>query len=356
MKKKLVSLLQMALGLGIILFILLRMQGRGDLGKLLDAIRDAAGNWQYLAVGALIFGCCINLCVTRWYVILRAQGLVLPFRRLLTLYFVGHFFNAFMFGATGGDVVKAYYVATETKHKRTEVVSTVFIDRALGLLSLVLLTVVMMLCRLPFFLSQPQMRVAIVFNVLLLSASVVGLAVVFRQNLFERWELFRRLERKTAMGQIISRAYNAFRICLQRPSLLVRTTILSLLNQVFLVTCTFYLGISLGLDLKFVSYLTVFPIINAVSAIPITPGGLGTRETAAIYLLGAFGVPDTTAVVLALLLYATVLLWSLAGGVVYVFYSYVRGTLPPTTVVDLDAERAHGHDLNTPTRDTGSGQ
>lgn len=340
MKKKLTSFLQMAIGLGIIAFLLARMHQRGELGQLAEAVRGGADHWPLLAAGVVFFGGCILACVTRWNVILQEQGVHIPFRHLLTLYFVGHFFNAFLFGACGGDVVKAYYVAKETRHKRTEVVSTVFIDRLLGLLALVLLTVVIMLLRWRFFLSYPQMRLAIVFNLVLLFGAVVFFALGFRRNLFERWRFFRTMEQKTALGNIIARAYQACRLCI-RPKVLFKTTILSLINHVTLVVSTFYLGMGLGIEVGFLDYLTVCPIINAISAIPITPGGLGTRESAMIYLFGVLNVPGTTAMVLSLFLYGTVLVWSLAGGVVYMFYSYVRGTLPPASEVEAQAHETN---------------
>ena len=45
------------------------------------------------------------------------------------------FFNAFLLGSTGGDLLKAYYAARETHHKKTEAVVTVFVDRIIGLFS-----------------------------------------------------------------------------------------------------------------------------------------------------------------------------------------------------------------------------
>jgi uncharacterized membrane protein YbhN (UPF0104 family) len=85
------------------------------------------------------------------------------------------------------------------------------------------------------------------------------------------------------------------------------------------------LGIALEIPLAFTDYLVVFPVINAVAAIPVTPGGLGTREGMAIFLLHVLGVQATDAITLSLLLYASVLAWSLVGGGVYAVYVYTYG-------------------------------
>lgn len=327
MKKTLISLAQIVVGVAILAAIFLKFQRSGDLGKLVEAIRTAAGNWPILVFGTLGLGFSFLFCTVRWMYLLEAQGVKLPFRRLLTLYLIGQFFSAFMLGATGGDVVKAYYVATEARHKRAEVVTTVFVDRVVGMLALIGLVVVVMLVRLPFFLAHPRMRVVIVFNALLLTGMISILFVVFRRNVFERWAFFRRLEQRTALGEIIGRVYNSMRFCLRHPGLLPKTIFLSFLNHTTMVTWSLYIAIALDIPHGFIALLTVVPLINAVAAIPLTPGGLGTRETMAIYMFGALGVPAARAVTFSLLCYGAILVWSAIGGVFYMVYA-IRGGKP----------------------------
>jgi len=316
-KRKILPLLQLALGIGIILLIFLKLKNQGSLGQLAAALRGVAHHWPFLAAGLLGYGGCILICAIRWRWLLRAQGLLLPFRRVIELYFIGQFFNSFLPGAVSGDFVKAYFAAKETDRKKTEAVSTVFIDRIIGLLGLIILAVSVMIARLPFFLAYPKTRVALVFNVILLALAVGAALLIFRRNAFERWPLFRRLEAKTSLGEIVSRAYRAFHVCISHRGLLFRTTAVSALNHLVLVGVCALLGRALGIGLPFGDYLAVFLVINAVAAIPVTPGGLGTRESASIYLLGVFDVPAPTAFTLSLLIYATILCWSLVGGVVY---------------------------------------
>lgn len=302
-----------------------RTSRRYGLPLLAASFQRAASNVEFIVCALLSSLLCLTVCALRWKVLLDAQGMVLSFWRVFALFFIGHFFNVMMPGSVGGDLVKAYYVAREAQHKRTEAVSTVFIDRVIGLLALVGLCAVIMVVRLPFFLSFPETKAALVFNAALLGGSVVGLFVVFRRNVFEQWGFFRRLEERTALGGIISRVYSAFRLCMNRPVVLFKTLVYSLINHVTLIVSAFFIGQALEVTSPFSDYLTVFPIINAVAAIPITPGGLGTREVATKFLLGTVGVPEITAVPLSLLLYAALMGWSLLGGVIYIVYSQKRG-------------------------------
>ena len=113
--------------------------------------------------------------------------------------------------------------------------------------------------------------------------------------------------------------------CEHNPVVLLQTMTLSLINHMTLVVSTSLLGYALGIDIPFVDYVTTIPIVNAIAAIPLTPGGLGTRETTAKFLLGVLGVQSSRAVLLSLLLYGSQMFWSLVGGIVYLSYAYKSG-------------------------------
>jgi len=325
--KKLLSLLQFAIGFAILAYLFVGMKDRADL---LHAVRTALNHWPLLAAGFATFLVCLILCAIRWNLLLKAQGLRLPFRRVLSVFFIGHFFNAFLFGVTGGDVVKAYFVTMETPDKKTEAATTVFVDRIIGVLALIILTGVIMAARFRFFMAHSQTRIVMVFNLLLLAVTAVGMLIVFRRNVFERYAFFRRIEQRTALGAVIAKVYSAFHSSLSQRGVLVRTLLLSSVNHVTYVVAIFFLGGALDVNLPFIDYLTVFPIITAISALPITPGGLGTREAMSKWLLGVLAVPATRAVSLSLLSYGVVLAWSLAGGIVYLNYALRKGRRAPS--------------------------
>ncbi|MBT3293897.1 MAG: flippase-like domain-containing protein [Verrucomicrobia bacterium] len=322
MKKKLIALLQFAIGIGLIAFIFYRMDNKSDM---LEALRAGAQHWPIMVLGVSSFLVCLLLCMLRWKLLLDARGMHLPFGRIFQLYFIGQFFNSFLFGATGGDVVKAWFVTREMPDRKTEAVSTVVLDRIIGLAALVILTVIIMLFQLPFFLAHEATRWSLVFFGALLGGMIGFLALTFGHNWMERWAFFKRLEERTALGKIITRAYGTVRDCMQDPMLLVKTLTLSIANHVVLIGCAYGLGRGLEISLNFWGYLKVFPVINAVAAIPATPGGLGTRETAAKFLLGVLGVAESRAVLLSLLIYIAVLFWSLVGGGIYMLYIAKHG-------------------------------
>lgn len=322
MKKRLFTFAQFAIGIALLAVLFATMKDRSNL---VSAIREAWTNWPFLLAGVMLFAVSICFSGYRWHILMHAQGIKLPIRRTLLLFFIGQFFNSFLIGATGGDLVKAFYVTKETDHKKTEAISTVFLDRIMGLLGLLILINIVMVWRLKFFLSYRETRLALAFFSAVTIAAVGGLIVVFGQNLFERWSFFVRLEKNTAFGSILSRVYSAFQVGFKHPGVFLKSIILSVLNHFNLVCMSAILGYALGIRLPFSDYLTTILMINAIAAIPLTPGGLGSRDTAAKFLLGVLGVQASRAVLLSLVLYGTMMSWSLVGGIVYLVYACRSG-------------------------------
>lgn len=288
--------------------------------QLQESFSVMSTNWPLALAGLLLFGVCLAICTVRWKLVLHAQGLELSWPKTINVFMIGTFFNAFLFGATGGDVVKSIYVARETGHKKTEAISTVFIDRVVGLVALVLLSVVTMLMNLTFFLATPITQLALWFMGSMFAAILVGFGVLFAmRRLLDRSAFFRRFV-ETKVGSILLRIYESFYICLARPAVFVRTLLLSLANHLCFLVVMYVLGRSLQIELRFIDYLLLAPTINALGSIPLTPGGLGVREYFTVVFLGAAGVAAVRALPLSLTIYATMLTWSLLGGVFFMFF------------------------------------
>ena len=79
-----------------------------------------------------------------------------------------------------------------------------------------------------------------------------------------------------------------------------------------------------GLQIKVpaLAMFLIVPIIICISAVPITPAGLGVRENLFVFLLAGstLQVPQTLALAVSLLAYAGSLFWSIVGGFVYVAF------------------------------------
>jgi uncharacterized protein (TIRG00374 family) len=77
----------------------------------------------------------------RWYILLRTQNFTLPLRQAIQIVSAGAFFNTFLPGAFGGDLVRGVYIVKLAEKRRTIAVLSLLIDRILGLAGLLLLGV-----------------------------------------------------------------------------------------------------------------------------------------------------------------------------------------------------------------------
>jgi uncharacterized protein (TIRG00374 family) len=99
-------------------------------------VRGEPVNGRFFAIAFGIFSVALVLTLLRWYVLVRAQGLPFRVRDALRLGLIGFFFNTFMPGSVGGDIIKAAALAGE-QSRRTVAVATVIMDRVIALWALV---------------------------------------------------------------------------------------------------------------------------------------------------------------------------------------------------------------------------
>lgn len=296
--------------------------------ELMDTLGDVSATALWLS--GLFMGMTLLIGIVRWRLVLQVQGLSLSLLRTAEISLVAHFFNSFLLGSTGGDLLKAYYAARETHHKKTEAVTTVFADRLIGLFSMLLFAGFMMIPNLTLLRNEPRIAaVAWLILAMLLGCGVlVGFA--FWSGLSRRLPTARTWLRRLPKGPLLEQSLEACRR-FGRPGFLLRTFGLSMVLNLACVLQVFALVRGLDLDIPIVTLCLVVPMIICVSALPITPSGLGVRENLYVWLLAVpgFGVPETRALSLSLLAYAGSLAWSLIGGLVYLTFKQRHAFLEP---------------------------
>ena len=166
--------------------------------------------------GAAGFGACwsdwqLFVGVVRWRIVLEAQGLHLPLGRATSISFVAQFFNSFLLGSTGGDLIKAYYAARETHHKKTEAVTTVFVDRLVGLWAMLLFAGVMMVPNYAWLRKSRDVGVPALFILAMLGGLSVVLGLAFWGGVSKRFPQAREHLRRLPKGELLERALDSCR-------------------------------------------------------------------------------------------------------------------------------------------------
>lgn len=278
----------------------------------------------WLLVSLIFMGATIFIGVIRWRIVLAVQGLKLSFRRAMGISLVAHFFNSFLLGATGGDLLKAYFASGETSHKKAEAITTVAVDRLLGLFSMLLFCSILALINWDVVMSEKSFMTVmiLILGMLFLSGTVVILS--FWGGPPNSRLKIEFLLKKLPKGDSLIRCIEACRFYGEKTSFLPRVLCWSMLLNFACVMQILTLGWGLGLDMgsNMLVMMLVVPAVICISALPITPSGIGVRENLYVSLLSstAIGIDQKAALSLSILAFAGSLLWSLAGGAVYFFF------------------------------------
>jgi uncharacterized protein (TIRG00374 family) len=285
--------------------------------------------WQTLTLvkpGALtlsvaLMGMTILLGVVRWRMALHLQGIELSMGRAMEISFVAHFFNSFLLGSTGGDLMKAYYAARETHHRKTEAVVTVFVDRLIGLWAMLLFASLMMLANIDLLFHHRRLRIISFLILAMLAAGSAFVLVAFRRGISKRWTGARDWLRRLPKGEWLERSVDSCRE-FGKAGYVSRALGVSMLLNAFCVLQVWVLSYGLNLGVPPLALFVLVPSIICISALPITPSGLGVRENLYVLMFSAAPilVEPARALSLSLLAYAGSLFWSIAGGIVYVLF------------------------------------
>ncbi len=251
----------------------------------------------------------------KWQVLLRAQGIRIPFTALLRFLFVGFFFNNFLPANVGGDVMRGYGLARYTERAADAAVS-VIMDRIIGLMAYMSTAVVAAIVAVNLTghseLAQVEWVALVALGVLMLGFGVLlsrRLRALIAQLFTWRW-----LRPLAPLWGRISDAFNAYRF---RYNALALAFGIALTGILCTTLVNWLLSQSMGGLMPLSTIFLFNPLIALVLMIPISIGGIGVSQTAYPFFFGLAGVPSDHALAVSLLMQAIALLGSLPGGVLW---------------------------------------
>jgi len=309
-RKVLWTLLRLAVCVGLLIFVVRSVEWK-DIQKV---IKNLDVGLALLALA--VFTPVPLLQSLRLVWMLRVQDIRIGYWLAVKLSFAGNLLNFVVIGSIGGDLYKAYYLTRHTRHK-TEAVTTIFIDRVVGLTSLMALTGVVTLVGF----NDPLIGQLAVVGTLKLGPAIALLLLALAAgavSYFNPW-----LRRVLRLGQLADRlpvrdtlrkadsAVHQFR---RRPGWLMGSFGLTFVLQLGAVVSAYVGARALGMESGLVPYLVYVPLGFLVWAVPITFGGLGTMDVYYTKFFASAGLGDVQqAFCLAMFVRLTQLLWSIPG-------------------------------------------
>jgi uncharacterized protein (TIRG00374 family) len=284
-------ILRAALGVVLLYYVLKKTGGLTTAKQLISA------KWLLPWLSALtILGAAFES--KRLGVLFGAQGMRLSFVEGYRAVAIAALFNFCIPGGTGGDVMKLYYLAADSRGRRVEIATLIFVDRAVALFCMLSLVVALALLDGRLVWDYPLIgslvAAAGVGAVGLLVCGAVACSTQLRES---RWYAY--LLDRAPLRRYLTRAADALYVFRKNRAALARAAALSVVGHLTLlgVMCAAAKAFIPNAQPLTVSLLALLGMV--ANAMPITPGGLGVGEAAFEGLFRSVGYSGGARLILA---------------------------------------------------------
>ena len=279
------------------------------------------------AFAVLLLG--YGLSALRWYFLLQAMGITVRLRPSAEIFAMGTFATTFLPGGTGGDLLRAVYVARHVHQDRTGGIISVMVDRAVGLLGVITAAVLLGFSRAEHVIASPATKIFFYALVATLAGAIIGITaalIILSPTRVERIRAF--VGARTIVHRSVLRFLETVVQLRADPMRVGLSAIISIAVTMTIVSSVVLLahGYESGglTDLDFANAAVLAFLVNAV---PVTPGGIGVAEGAFAFICHTWELLPTVlpygTIFFGYRIILTVI--SLFGSVAFVTYS--RGRL-----------------------------
>jgi uncharacterized protein (TIRG00374 family) len=306
---------------------------RIGLQEVINHLSNVHGGWLLAAI--LLFTSSHFLGAFQWWLLLKSERIKISWGQSLAFYFVGLFFNNFFISALGGDFLRMYDIRRYTRDGPAAV-STVFLDRALGLFVLSGLGILLM----PFILLRSDHRIEILLLCCFLAAGWIVFIFIFFNKPFARpfaWVM----EKLIPAGIVVKfrEVYRKIHDFGRKRRLVIALVLVSFIIQSGRIVTHFLLAISLGISISPIYFFVIVPVIAIMASLPISIGGIGLREQTGVVLFGIVGMTSLQAFSVEFLAYLVAIVTSIPGGLIFIIRRRIE---PQPSHISTNINRKQG--------------
>lgn len=235
-------------------------------------------NPLYLILAAIFFILSKFIGALRLNLYFHRLNIMLTNASNFKLYLLGMFYNLFLPGGIGGDAYKGYILKKTFDVKTKRMVSVLVLDRLGGLLLLFIYA-----CGLLAFHTA---EILDGYRWIFLSAIPISVIVFWLLN-------------KRFFNYVLP--------------IFWKTTALSALVQLAQLICIWFILLALNIEMNQISYLIIFLISSIVAVVPLTLGGIGSREVTFFYGAKLLGLDQNISVGVSVLFFLITAIVSFIG-------------------------------------------
>jgi hypothetical protein len=259
---------------------------------------------------AALFPLALVVAAKRWIELLVPHGIELPLARVVKIYWICTYLSNFLPSNIGGDVSRVGFLCR--LNKTAQVAGSILAERFIGFVVLLLFTAVAATVRPEIFLWKEG-------AFLFWAGIAVGLAgasgFLLYSNRLAGW--FMAVKGHGPIVVILKKvgkllvALETYR----NGKMIIKVVGWSILYYIVGLLAHYTVAMSLGLNLDFVSILSVAPFVWLISMLPVSINAIGLAEGAFVVCYHQVGLSRPEALAFALLLrFAQTLCSSIGGG------------------------------------------
>lgn len=277
--------------------------------------------WSGLQLPWLLIACLIMTAsyffgAYQWKMILDISRFDLPYRQVLSYYYVGLFFNNFLLSGMGGDLLRIYDIHRHANDKDhlSPALATVFFDRFAGFITLIFLASLSGLLEIG---RGTSIRLVLLILVML-GGWILLMTALFYKPVAE-WTIkpIGKLLPENIYSRFQHLYYEINRFGSDKKAV-VRILMMAVAVQVQRILAIWAVGRALGDDSPLVYYMIFVPLIAVAASLPISIGGTGPREQATIILFRRIGVAKEIAFSIGFIAYLVSAATTLPGAIIFI--------------------------------------
>jgi len=312
-KKVLLTLIQLAVTIGVLYWVFHDAEKRT---QMLEAL--ARADYRWIAAAILAYVVVEVAAAIRWRMLLQVQGVHLGIFRLAGLFLIGMFYNQFLPGGTGGDIIKIYLLLKETPGKKTGALLAVLFDRLIGLIGLISITGTLIALRYDWLTTIPETKRLVWGLLAVLGSAVLALVTSF---VITGFKLLDKLPAHFPMRAKLIELSATYHLYAHHWPTTFAAYILSLITHLGTFVTFLFVAYAFRAEVPAVNFFAVMPIERTISSLPISFAGVGLREKVLqVMLHGLCNVPEAVAVLIGSMSFLVMVFACLPGGIVYIFY------------------------------------
>ena len=308
------KLLENLLKLGISVFLLWLVLHNVDLQKLWSYIRSI--NILLYIPAVLIAMTAFILSAIRWYVFIRAYGLNISIWEAIKFVMIALSVGIILPAGAGPDVVRFLYGQKKNRHMRAQLLSSIFMDRFIGLTSLIFLALV------GIYMGVEGLETLKKVVWIILGGFLLTLMFLLSET-FDRLmlKLFGNIK-AFRLGERIEKFVKTFSMYRENKPALLLCFLISLTMQSLFGLSVYFIALSMGFHLDPIKAIFITASVNFITMIPISFSGIGIREGAFVFLLGQ-EIGREAAIALSLIYYFTTIL-AFSPGILFFLLEPIR--------------------------------